>query len=265
LKIANPQEKVVQKAMELTLHRVYNCVFLETSHGFRPNKSCHTALKSIDVKAKGVAWFIEADITKFFDRELSRSLEVRRLVEGHSCLWTFQVFTKFLESLPTRDKLIFLGQYSTSIIHCPKGGGAGALMELRKLSKDNPNRSFQGLIHVIAHPDTLVLAYELIKSKPGTDFLPTLSSIPGSHYHFLIGASIPANLCTKEIGCIFASISDFGLGPTQRKANPTCHCIIVFDNMRMIKINHTGEPSRFNKVTRRVPLEELSFNKFAPV
>jgi hypothetical protein len=31
----------------------------------------------------------------------------------------------------------------------------------------------------------------------------------------------------------------------------------------MIKINHTGEPSRFNKETRRVPLEELSFNKFA--
>lgn len=67
LKIANPREKVVQKAMELTLNRVYDCVFLETSHGFRPNKSCHTALKSIDVKAKGVAWFIEADITKCFD------------------------------------------------------------------------------------------------------------------------------------------------------------------------------------------------------
>jgi hypothetical protein len=59
--------RTVQKAMELTLNRVYNCVFLETSHGFRPNKSCHIALKSIDEKAKGVAWFIEADITKCFD------------------------------------------------------------------------------------------------------------------------------------------------------------------------------------------------------
>lgn len=67
LKVANPREKLVQKAMELVLNAVYDCTFLEYSHGFRPGKGCHTALKYIDQKFKGVVWFIEADITKCFD------------------------------------------------------------------------------------------------------------------------------------------------------------------------------------------------------
>lgn len=65
--IAYPREKVVQKAMELVLNIIYDPMFLPTSHGFRPQKSAHTALKMIDEKFKGAAWFIKADITKCFD------------------------------------------------------------------------------------------------------------------------------------------------------------------------------------------------------
>jgi len=50
--------------------------------------------------------------------------------------------------------------YCTSIIQSPKGNGAEVIMELQKLSKENPNRKFTNLIHRIAHPTTLVLAYE---------------------------------------------------------------------------------------------------------
>ena len=67
LKVANPREKLVQKAMELVLNAIYDCTFMENSHGFRPGKGIHTALKYIDQKFKGVVWFIEADITKCFD------------------------------------------------------------------------------------------------------------------------------------------------------------------------------------------------------
>ncbi len=67
LKIVNPREKLVQKAMELVLNAVYDYTFQDTSHGFRPGKGCHTALQYIDQKFKGVVWFIEADITKCFD------------------------------------------------------------------------------------------------------------------------------------------------------------------------------------------------------
>lgn len=67
LKVANPREKLVQKAIELVLRVVYDCTFYNSSHGFRMGKGCHTALKYIDQKFKGVVWFIEADITKCFD------------------------------------------------------------------------------------------------------------------------------------------------------------------------------------------------------
>lgn len=67
LTIAAPREKVVQKAIELVLSTIYEPMFLPTSHGFRPKKSPHTALRHIDVYFKGAAWFIEADITKCFD------------------------------------------------------------------------------------------------------------------------------------------------------------------------------------------------------
>lgn len=45
LTISPPRDKVVQKAIQLVLEPIYEPHFLENSHGFRPNKGCHTALK----------------------------------------------------------------------------------------------------------------------------------------------------------------------------------------------------------------------------
>lgn len=39
----------------------------KTSHGFRPHRSCHTALTQVQEKFTGVKWFIEGDIKGFFD------------------------------------------------------------------------------------------------------------------------------------------------------------------------------------------------------
>ena len=67
LTMAPPREKVVQKAMAVALSEIYEPIFLDTSHGFRPGKSCHSALKQIDETFKGGKWVIEADLTKCFD------------------------------------------------------------------------------------------------------------------------------------------------------------------------------------------------------
>jgi retron-type reverse transcriptase len=58
---------IVQKAMQLTLQAIFEPSFLDCSHGFRPNKGCHTALKTIKPNFKGINWVIEADIEKCFD------------------------------------------------------------------------------------------------------------------------------------------------------------------------------------------------------
>lgn len=40
-------DKLVQEALRMVLEAVYEPIFLPSSHGFRPNRSCHTALKDI--------------------------------------------------------------------------------------------------------------------------------------------------------------------------------------------------------------------------
>jgi group II intron reverse transcriptase/maturase len=68
LGIANPPEKVVQKALQLILEAIYEPLFADYSHGFRPNRSCHTALKSCYAKLNGIKWVIEGGIAKCFDK-----------------------------------------------------------------------------------------------------------------------------------------------------------------------------------------------------
>ena len=46
---------------------IYEPVFDSHSHGFRPGKSCHTALRQISSDFTGVVWFIEGDIQGCFD------------------------------------------------------------------------------------------------------------------------------------------------------------------------------------------------------
>ena len=45
--IASPRDEIVQEAIRIILNAIYEPTFLESSHGFRPNRGCHTALEAI--------------------------------------------------------------------------------------------------------------------------------------------------------------------------------------------------------------------------
>ncbi|MDL2259232.1 group II intron reverse transcriptase/maturase [Eubacteriales bacterium OttesenSCG-928-K08] len=60
-------DKLVQEVLRMILESVYEPVFLDCSHGFRPNKSCHTALKDLKHQFHGTRWFVEGDIKGCFD------------------------------------------------------------------------------------------------------------------------------------------------------------------------------------------------------
>ncbi len=51
----------------MLLESIYENSFEDTSHGFRPNKSCHTALRMIQNRFTRCKWFVEGDIKGFFD------------------------------------------------------------------------------------------------------------------------------------------------------------------------------------------------------
>lgn len=71
LGIAPPRDKIVQEVMRMILEAIYDSPhgpsFSENSHGFRSNKGCHTALKSIRHNWSGVSWIIEGDVKAAFD------------------------------------------------------------------------------------------------------------------------------------------------------------------------------------------------------
>lgn len=67
LGIPSFNDKLVQEVLRMILEAIYEGYFEPTSHGFRPKKSCHTALLQIQAKFTGVKWFVEGDIKGFFD------------------------------------------------------------------------------------------------------------------------------------------------------------------------------------------------------
>ncbi|MGE6602614.1 reverse transcriptase domain-containing protein [Lysinibacillus fusiformis] len=67
LGIPSIDDKLVQEVVRRILEAIYETNFSPKSHGFRPNKSCQTALNQIEGTFTACKWFIEGDIKGFFD------------------------------------------------------------------------------------------------------------------------------------------------------------------------------------------------------
>lgn len=67
LGIPSFRDKLLQEVVRMILEAIYEPGFDSHSHGFRPRKSCHTALMQMKSEFSGVTWFIEGDIKGCFD------------------------------------------------------------------------------------------------------------------------------------------------------------------------------------------------------
>lgn len=67
LGIPSTDDKLVQEVVRMLLEAIYEPTFSKHSHGFRPNRSCHTALEDIQFNFKGSRWIVEGDIHACFD------------------------------------------------------------------------------------------------------------------------------------------------------------------------------------------------------
>jgi len=64
--IPSPEDKLLQTVVRFMLEAIYEPTFSDASHGFRPERSCHTALEQVK-KLISVRWWVEGDIKGFFD------------------------------------------------------------------------------------------------------------------------------------------------------------------------------------------------------
>ena len=67
LGIPSTDDKLIQEVIRMILEAIYEPTFSSNSHGFRPKKSCHTALKEVVTLFTGAKWIIEGDIKACFD------------------------------------------------------------------------------------------------------------------------------------------------------------------------------------------------------
>jgi len=67
LGIPSVNDKLVQEVLRMILESIFEKQFEDSSHGFRPRRSCHTALMQVQRNFMATKWFIEGDIRGFFD------------------------------------------------------------------------------------------------------------------------------------------------------------------------------------------------------
>ncbi len=109
-------DKLVQEVMRMILEAVYEPVFSYYSHGFRPGRSCHTALSQLSHEFVGAKWFVEGDIKGCFDNIDHAVLiaVIGKKIKDARFLKLIQVFMKagYMEDWK------YYGTYSG----CPQGG-----------------------------------------------------------------------------------------------------------------------------------------------
>lgn len=97
LGISSSADKLVQEVIRMILESIYEPTFSKRSHGFRHDKSCHTALQQIQNTFTGIKWFVEGDIKGYFDN-INHHILVNILRERIKDEAFIELIWKFLKS-----------------------------------------------------------------------------------------------------------------------------------------------------------------------
>jgi hypothetical protein len=108
--------------VRLLLEAYYDVRFSDRSHGFRPGRGCHTALRGVVNTWTGTTWFVEGDIADYFgslDHKILVSTLAERIHDG-----------RFLQLIERMLKAGYLEdwRWNATLSGCPQGGIASPLM-----------------------------------------------------------------------------------------------------------------------------------------
>lgn len=122
LGIPSFDDKLLQEVIRMILESIYEGTFSPHSHGFRPKRSCHTALLEVKTRFTGVKWFVEGDIRGCFDNidhHVLVSLLRRRIKDEHflGLIW------KFLKAGYMENWI-----YHNTLSGTPQGSGASPIL-----------------------------------------------------------------------------------------------------------------------------------------
>lgn len=108
-------DKIVQAAIKIILEAVYEPCFSPSSHGLRPGKNCHSAIKYFDQQFKPATWLIEGHIDQCFD-----SIDHGKLMLLLEAKFLDRQFTKLIRKALSAGYFEFKS-VSHSIVAIPQG------------------------------------------------------------------------------------------------------------------------------------------------
>ena len=109
-------DKPIQEAIRMILEAIYEPIFSDYSHGFRPVRSCHTALAQIKKEFTGARWFIEGDIKGCFDN-INHAVLVEIVNQKIKDARFLKLIRLFLKAGYMED-----WKYHETYSGCPQGG-----------------------------------------------------------------------------------------------------------------------------------------------
>ncbi|MFF5011601.1 reverse transcriptase domain-containing protein [Streptomyces phaeochromogenes] len=115
-------DKLVGEVVRLLLEAYYEPTFSDRSHGFRPRRGCHTALREVAHIWTGTAWFIEGDIADCFG-----SLDHRVLLEILGEKIHDQRFLRLVRNMLTAGYLEDW-RWGATLSGAPQGGVASPIL-----------------------------------------------------------------------------------------------------------------------------------------
>jgi len=124
LSIPNVEDRVVQEALRLIIQPLFEPNFHPSSHGFRPKRSCHTAIaEASEYVAAGNGWVVDLDLSKFFDRVHHQRLlaRLRTKIDDQTLMRTLSRILRSSTVMPD-------GVISRSSEGVPQGGPLSPLL-----------------------------------------------------------------------------------------------------------------------------------------
>lgn len=114
LTVGEWSDKLVQEVLRMILSAIYEPKFSNSSHGFRINRNCDTALTMISQKFRGCMWFIKCSMTTFFDHNILLNILSKTIKDGRF----IELIRKMLKANNFNNEFIYGKTYSGM----PQGG-----------------------------------------------------------------------------------------------------------------------------------------------
>lgn len=151
LGIPTALDRTIQQAIAQPISDIYEDIFSEYSYGFRPNRSCHDAIKQALIYLNdGYEWVIDIDIEQFFDK-VNHDKLIQILREQVNDSTTLNLIRKYLKAGVMEN-----GLEKATVTGVPQGGPLSVVCSNVYLDKLDKELDQRGLRYTRYADDVLI-------------------------------------------------------------------------------------------------------------